>query len=213
MHRHHRHHDHHHGEGDRAEHWFARRMGRRGFFGGLDAENAEGFGSGMVRPGRVMSQESLRLAILALLAEKPRHGYEVIRALEERSAGHYSPSPGMVYPTLTYLEEMGYASTETQGTKKLYAITPEGQAYLGENRQAADAVLAKLTLLGQTMARLKERFGGRGRSDFADDLSPALGQALRRLTATLAGRSDATPEEEERILGILNEAIAAIRKS
>jgi DNA-binding PadR family transcriptional regulator len=209
MHRHHDHHDHE----ERAMRWFARRLRRHGHFGGLDAENADSFGHGMMRPGRVLSQSNLRLAILALLAEKPRHGYELIRAIEERSAGHYSPSPGMVYPTLTYLDEMGYASVEAQGTKNLYALTPEGRAHYEENRQEAEAVLAKLTFLGQTMARMSERFGRRGGSDFADDLSQPLREAVRRLTATLAGRSDATPEEEARILAILNEAIAAIRKS
>ena len=205
MHRHHR-------DDPRTEYWMARRMRRHGFFGG-EAEMPDGFGSGMMRPGRVMTQENLRLAILKLLSEKERHGYELIRALEERSAGHYSPSPGMIYPTLTYLEEMGYATAAPEGTKKLYAITPEGGAYLEKNLEAAEAVLAKLTYLGQAMARMSERFGRRDRPDYAEDLKPAFAEATRRLTATLAGRSDATPEEEQRIVTLLNEAIAAIRKS
>ncbi|BCM89926.1 transcriptional regulator YqjI [Abditibacteriota bacterium] len=68
--------------------------------------------------------------ILSLIAEKPRHGYDIIKTIEERFGGSYSPSPGVVYPTLTMLEEMGYTTVEESGGKKLYTITPEGEAFL-----------------------------------------------------------------------------------
>ena len=88
----------------------------------------------------------LRLVILALIAEKPRHGYEVIKALGERVGGDYSPSPGVVYPTLTLLEDMGFASASVDGGgRKLYAITPEGQAHLDQNRGQVDAIFARLS--------------------------------------------------------------------
>ena len=67
---------------------------------------------------------------LALIAEQPRHGYEIIKLVEEKTADWYSPSPGIVYPTLTYLEEAGYVTASTEGAKKLYTITDEGGAYL-----------------------------------------------------------------------------------
>src|SRR5450755_5153126 len=81
-----------------------------------------GFGG---REGRMFDSGELRLAILALIAEKPRHGYEVIKALSERVGGDYSPSPGVVYPTLTLLEDMGLASASIDAAnRKLYAVTP-----------------------------------------------------------------------------------------
>src|SRR6266567_9519319 len=98
-------------------------LGGRGFFG-----------------GRKLGSDELQLVILALLEERPRHGYEIIKALEERSGGFYSPSPGMVYPALTYLEEVGFATVETEGSKKLYQITDLGRAKLDENRALADAI-------------------------------------------------------------------------
>jgi DNA-binding PadR family transcriptional regulator len=87
----------------------------------------------------------LRLVILALVAEKPRHGYEIIKALEERVGGGYSPSPGVVYPTLTLIEEMGYATAaQDQGGRKLYTLTAEGEAFLAANRAQVDAIFARL---------------------------------------------------------------------
>ena len=78
-----------------------------------------GMGGGeMMRAGRMLAQGDLRLIALALIAEQPRHGYEIIKVLEEKTSGWYSPSPGMVYPALTYLEEIGHASVEVEGTEK-----------------------------------------------------------------------------------------------
>src|SRR5581483_12085504 len=86
-----------------------------------------GMGGGAFRSGRKLGAADLQLVILALLKEKARHGYEIIKALEERSGGFYVPSPGMVYPALTFLEETGAAIVfESEGSKKLYRITPEG---------------------------------------------------------------------------------------
>ena len=97
------------------------------------------------RRERVFDHGELRFVILHLIAEKPRHGYEMIKAIEEMAGGTYSPSPGVVYPTLTMLEDLGYAAAAPEeGGKKLYAITPEGQAFLAANRPAVDAILARL---------------------------------------------------------------------
>src|SRR5215471_3540767 len=98
------------------------RYGRRPGFGVFGAMGGRGFGWHGFRAGRKLGGDDLQLLILALLADRPFHGYEIIRALEERSGGFYSPSPGMVYPALTYLEEIGYASVESEGAKKLYRI-------------------------------------------------------------------------------------------
>lgn len=97
------------------------------------------------RRGRVFDHGDLRLVILQLIAEKPRHGYELIKAIEEKLAGAYSPSPGVVYPTLTMLEELGHATVaSSEGGKKLYTITAEGTAFLAANKAAVDAVFARI---------------------------------------------------------------------
>src|SRR5208282_4613403 len=78
--------------------------------------------------GRVFDHGDLRLVVMALLAERPRYGYEIIKALEERVGGGYSPSPGVVYPNLTLLEEVGHATiSEEHGGRKLYTLTDEGK--------------------------------------------------------------------------------------
>ena len=89
-------------------------------------------GGDMMRAGRMLAQGDLRLLALALIAEQPRHGYEIIKVLEEKTEGWYAPSPGIVYPTLTYLEEAGYVTAQADGAKRLYTITGEGRAYLGK---------------------------------------------------------------------------------
>ncbi len=96
------------------------------------------------RRGRVFDHGDLRLVVLQLIAEKPRHGYEIIKAIEERVGGAYSPSPGVVYPTLTMLEELGHVTVAEQDGKKLHALTEAGRAYLDENRQAVEALQARM---------------------------------------------------------------------
>ena len=103
-----------------------------------------GGGGDMMRAGRMLAQGDLRLIALALIAEQPRHGYEIIKVLEDKTEGWYSPSPGIVYPTLTYLEEAGYVTAQTEGAKKLYTITEEGRAHLADNRDFVEAVLERL---------------------------------------------------------------------
>lgn len=100
--------------------------------------------------GRMFGHGDLKYVLLSLLAEKPRHGYEIIRDLEERSGGFYSPSPGTVYPTLTLLEDMGYArSTSEEGSsRKVYEITDEGRRYLDDNRSVVDEIFGRVNDAG-----------------------------------------------------------------
>ena len=91
--------------------------------------------------GRMFQHGDLRLLILALIAEAPRHGYEMIREIESRLGGAYAPSPGVVYPTLTMLEELGYVtSATTEGSKRQYTVTPEGTAHLAASQATVDAI-------------------------------------------------------------------------
>ena len=92
------------------------------------------------RAERVFDQGDLRFVILKLISEQPRHGYEIIKAIEEKVGGAYSPSPGVIYPTLTLLEELGYVTVEAaEGGKKLYRVTEAGEAELEEKKAVVDA--------------------------------------------------------------------------
>ncbi len=93
---------------------------------------------------RLFDYGELRLLLLAMIAGRPRHGYELIKAIEELFGGAYSPSPGVVYPSLSWLDDAGYAISEAaEAGRKRYRITAEGEAFLRENRAAADALLAR----------------------------------------------------------------------
>jgi DNA-binding PadR family transcriptional regulator len=101
------------------------------------------------RGGRLFDYGELRLLLLAMIAEQPRHGYELIKAIEDRFGGSYTPSPGVIYPTLSWLDDMGYATVEAEdGGRKRYRITSEGEAFLVANRAAADGVLARAGAVG-----------------------------------------------------------------
>jgi DNA-binding PadR family transcriptional regulator len=225
---------HRHGRG----HDCAGRGGREGEFRGLFGGRGRGGpgGSGHhggrgFRLGRRLGSSDLQLILLALLAEQPRHGYELIKELEERSHGFYAPSPGMIYPALTYLEEIGFATVEAEANKKLYRINEAGQAFLAENRATADAILAELAEVGARFAqaqRLMEEGGEAGeRGDFdrredrdawplgrrrRGGVLPEILEARRDIKRALNELEDASPEEQARIAAILRRAAAEIRR-
>jgi DNA-binding PadR family transcriptional regulator len=124
----------------RAHGFFSGRFGRDEEDGGWPGRGRHG-GRGFGRP---FDHGELRLVILALVAEKPRHGYEIIKAIEDRFGGSYSPSPGVVYPTLTMLEELGHATVEESAGKKRYTVTEQGRAYLEANRMPAEAAMGRM---------------------------------------------------------------------
>ena len=163
----------------------------------------------------MLAQGDLKLLALALIADQPRHGYELIKLIEERTSGAYSPSPGVVYPTLTFLEEAGYVSAMSEGAKKRYAITEEGRACLEENRDIADMVLERLDTIGKKVARMRKRF----RSDEEDEerrVPRLVEAALENLRAAavkrLEGAEDAG-DAETRIVEILARAAQDIRNA
>lgn len=172
---------------------FGRRHGHRGHGprGGFEG----GFGEGRGR-GRFFEQGQLRLVLLALIAEAPRHGYEIIKAIEERLGGGYSPSPGVIYPTLTLISELGYATvSETEGGRKLYTITEEGRGHLAENQAMVDAVMAR-------MARASENSGGR---------SPQIVRAIENMKTALRLRLARGPLSEAEAQAIAEALDAAAR--
>jgi len=179
-------------------------------FGGGFGE-AMGGGRGF-RAGRKLGAGGLQLLIIALLKEKPRYGYEIIKGLEERSGGFYAPSPGMVYPALTYLEELGHATVKDDGAKRLYRITGEGEAELEKNREAADAMLERLTRIGQKMERVREVFSG-GEAGEEEESAPELKAARRALKMALREKHAAPRAEQKRLAEILDRATREIRGS
>jgi DNA-binding PadR family transcriptional regulator len=169
--------------------------------------------------GRKLSSGDLQLLVLALLADKPRHGYDIIKALEERSKGFYTPSPGMVYPALTYLEEIGYATVEADGSRKLYHITASGQAQLDENRSVVDSMFAQFERVGEKMERVRRAFSGEETSSAEpDDLgsgrhgSKEVLRARRELKIALNEAADSA-QDQKRIAEILRRAAAEIRST
>jgi DNA-binding PadR family transcriptional regulator len=238
----HGHHEEHH-----REHQWRRfeAMARRGFrgFGGM-GRFAEGFGNGMgdnFRIGRMLASGDLRLVALYLIEEQPRHGYDLIKAIEEKTAGFYSPSPGIVYPALTFLEEAGFTTSTTEGNKKLYTITEEGRAHLSQNRDAVQTTLDFLGKAGERMNKWRETaekdwpFGPAGGPDRDRDerpdeqrrgpfgrrpggdrdipgVLPEVNEARRELKAAIADAIDGDEETQRRLADILRKAAELIRK-
>jgi DNA-binding PadR family transcriptional regulator len=110
------------------------------------------------RSRRFFDHGDLRLVILALLAQAPRHGYELIKALEDMTGGAYSPSPGVIYPTLTLLEEQGLASAEAEGAKKLYSVTDAGLLALEADKAAIDALFQRMAETSEHRSAYAPRF-------------------------------------------------------
>ena len=124
----------------------------------------------------------VKYVILRLLKEKPRHGYEVIKALEEQMGGYYTPSAGTIYPTLQPLEDQGYVrAVETDG-KKVYHITPEGDAFLEEHRDVIDDILSRVRdavhgFAGGSMGELSETFARLARLAYVEAWRAGPGDA------------------------------------
>ncbi len=203
------------GEDHFAEARFAD-MGDRGEMRGPRGGRGRGGGGGgdMFRIGRMLAHGDLKVLALALIAEQPRHGYEIIKVIEEKTGGWYSPSPGVVYPTLTFLEEAGYVTATPEGAKKLYSITEEGTAYLDQNRDFADAILARLSQLGEKMSRVRKWMGWSENGPNGGAELPRLVEAavenLRDVAQQKLGQSRSA---ETRIVEILARAANDIREA
>jgi len=184
--------------------------GRGRWRGGHGWGGRHGFGGGdFMRAGRMLAQGDLRLIALTLIAEQPRHGYDIIKQLEERTSGWYSPSPGIVYPTLTYLEEAGYLTSQADGAKKLYTITDAGRGYLEENREIIEAVMSRLAYIGKKAEHVRRRFGEEENSRGS---SPLVQAALDNLREVAVKRLRENPDSEARIVEVLARAAGELRK-
>ena len=146
---------------------------------------------------RLFNKGDLKYVILDLIKDKPRYGYEIIRSLEERSHGFYTPSPGVVYPTLQMLEEMGYAISEEREGKKVYTITEEGRRFLSERRDTADEV----------KDQMKHHWNPKDIGAFAQMMGEFAD--LGRLMGRRARRAD--PEKMKRIRNVISHTYDEIK--
>ena len=173
-------------------HHFAR--GGPGFFGGSGGRDFPG--------SRRLGSADLQLLILVLLEGQAAHGYELIKTIEERSGGFYSPSPGVIYPALTFLQEVDYARSEQESTRKLYHITSEGRSHLNAHRATADAILDALARIGGRMDDVREAFAGVG--DLDGGTSDELHRARHALKHALYRKRGCDAKEARRIAKILD---------
>lgn len=163
--------------------------------------HARGRMRGERRLGRLLEHGDLRFVVLALLAEQPRHGYELIKELEERTGGAYRPSAGVIYPTLALLEDEGLVRPAGGETgRKLYEPTEEGQKVLADARAHVDAIFARLAEVAED----------------SESSRPRIGRAMANLGMALQNRLSRRPitdEQIERIVAILDDTASAIEKS
>jgi DNA-binding PadR family transcriptional regulator len=189
----------------------------------------------------MLASGDVRLVALYLIEQQPRHGYDLIKAIEEKSKGFYSPSPGIVYPALTYLEEAGYVTASAEGNKKLYTITDDGRAHLADNREAIQSTLDFLEKAGARMNEWRERvadewpFGKERREEEVHvhrhrhhgpgpgpgfrpgpdrdtpDVVPEFNDARRDLKAAIGDAIAEGEDEQRRVADILRRAASEIR--
>jgi DNA-binding PadR family transcriptional regulator len=149
----------------------------------------------------VFDQGDLRWVILRLIADKPSHGYELIKTIEERLGGAYSPSPGVIYPTLTLLEDMGHiAPAGGEGGRRAYAVTEAGRQALEENASAVSAILER-------MGHIAERAAGQAAAPIVRAM-----ENLRTALRLRLERGALSAEQIERVAGILDDAAKAIER-
>lgn len=155
--------------------WAGRGKSRGGPFGGA----------------RMFDQGHLKFVILRLLAEKPRHGYEIIKEIEERFGGMYSPSPGTVYPTLTLLEDLGYARARPEESgKKIYEITDEGRAHLAENQPLIDDIFSRIAefaknIFGEPMMEVHRAMKNVGAAIYTSKTSSRSAEQIQKIKEIL----------------------------
>jgi DNA-binding PadR family transcriptional regulator len=168
-----------------------------GFFDGAGRGSRDGFGRG--GGGRFFGPGDLRMLLLWLIGEKPRHGYELIKAVEQLVGGAYSPSPGSVYPILSLLEDMGQIqAASSDSSKKLFEITDEGRKVLAQEQPSIDGLLSRMQIMARSMGGMRP--------------PEAVFQVFQTLKTAVALHRRAWSEDEvRRVCGIINAAIANIQ--
>ncbi|MEX6229945.1 PadR family transcriptional regulator [Providencia hangzhouensis] len=197
----HRHGERCHGEG-RHGHGHGERChgeGRHGRGHGDDNQRGRGRGKGL---RRLFDHGDLHIMVLSLVAKKPSYGYEIIKDIQEASNGLYVPSPGVIYPTLTLLEEQGFLESQiVERNRKSFTITPEGSAHLAQNKEI-EAVIAR------KLAKARDMQQG---SNLAEDIEVAVSRfkALLRHKMVLKQLNE---EQTRQIASIINDAVKQIEE-
>ena len=156
---------------------------------------------GRKRRKRMFDSGELRLVLLKLIADESRHGYDLIGAIEELTDGAYTPSPGIIYPTLNLLEDSGMIEQEqSKGARKAFSITDEGQAELTEKKEEVDALIARLSKLGE---REQKASGGPVRRAMGN-LFVVLGNRL--------SQDDVDEDTVQQVTAILDDAAQRIEQ-
>lgn len=158
---------------------------------------------------RLLAHGDLRFVVLLLIEEKPRHGYELIKLIEAKSSGQYAPSPGVIYPTLTYLEETGLVKTKMIDEKKQYTITADGTEHLEENRVHADGILKRLEEAGAKLAAMKAEATS---EPFENDERFEIREVFHAIKTELKASSGTTLKIKKEILQILKKTLLDIQK-
>ena len=161
---------------------------------------ADGMGGGRGRR-RMFQGDELRLVLLKLIEEAPRHGYDLIREIEERTGGAYAPSPGVVYPTLTMLADMELiAEQASDDAKKVFAITTAGQAHLTEREEEVEALMERLAAIGTMRSR-----------SHGSPVRRAMGN-LRQVLQHRLGDGEVTQETLHAVADLIDEAARKIER-
>jgi DNA-binding PadR family transcriptional regulator len=148
---------------------------------------------------RMFGSGDLRYVILQLISEKPSHGYEIIKSIQERLGGTYAPSPGIVYPMLTMLEEMGHITGASEGSRKQYTITDEGAKALAENKAVVDALFSRIENLRQEYARQRPQQIERAVENLRMALRMKMGSLTTEQVHAVTDIIDAAAKQIERI--------------
>ncbi|WP_085849788.1 SIP domain-containing protein [Pacificibacter marinus] len=164
------------------------------------------------RAKRLFDYGELRLLVLAMVLEKPRHGYEIIKTIADRFEGQYTPSPGVMYPTLSWLEDVGYITLSPEdGGRKLSRITPEGESFVTANRAAVNEILTRrmtenmafnkggdvvIAAMDRLKGALRSRLSGpTSDPDDKTEIAAAIDEAVQKITGGIASKSGAQPKD------------------
>lgn len=175
-----------------------------------------------VRRGKWLSSDDLHLVILNMLAERPTHGYEIIRRIEAYTSGFYAPSPGMIYPLLSRLEAEGFAFPKENGARKVFELTPQGTSLLKKNKQTVITIMEQVKTFGEKMAyfqnqllqeeQANERWGGEfGQEDLV--LKTEFMKVRRELKAAIFEKVAASREAKKRVIEVMKRAVIEIRET
>lgn len=178
--------------------------GHRGHRGGRD--NAGHRDRPSFLRGRKFGADELQLLLLTLLKEQASYGYELIKILSDKSGGFYTPSPGVIYPALTYLEDVGHVTVQPEGNRKRFEINAEGEAYLAQNQEMAQALMAKLALFASQSDSVNQAM-----SEHRQPFAPVLMEAIHSLRSELHQFHNSDEETQRKAATLIQQALVQLK--